>query len=123
MRAAGHRQFWMVFAGPLVWFAHFLASYVTVAVWCARFTPDGGLGPARWLLAALTAAAIVGELLVAWYGFEAHRHGFAIDPVHDEATSDERRRFLGFATWLLAGLSLTATVYVALPLWFLTRCS
>ena len=122
MAAARHRQLWGVFAGPLVWFAHFLASYVTVAVWCARFTSDGGLGAARWALAALTLAAVAGEFLIAWRGFKAHRHGFAIDPVHDEATSEERRRFLAFATWLLAGLSLTATVYVALPLWLLTRC-
>lgn len=122
MLAAGHRRFSSVFAGPFVWLAHFLASYVTVAVWCGRFTPDGLLGSVRWGLAVLTLIAVAGELIIAWRGFKAYRYGVVIDTVDHETVSEERRRLLAFVTWVLAGMSLTATVYVALPLWLLPRC-
>jgi hypothetical protein len=108
--------------GPTIWFAHFLATYAAVAVWCARFAPaDGGLGPMPWVVAALTAGAVAGIAVVGWGGWTRHRHGGEAVP-HDMDTPGDRHRFLGFATLLLSGLSAIATLYVGLSTFFFTGC-
>ena len=104
---------WRLVAGPVVWALHFLASYVTAAVWCARVAPAAPLGPARIALFGYTAVALA---VIAWSGWRAwqrHRAGRQAPP-HDDATVGDRHRFLGQATALLCGLSFVAVVYTAL---------
>jgi hypothetical protein len=108
--------------GPLVWAAHFLASYATVAVWCAKVAGRGApLGLARPLILGYTAAALVLIAASARRGWRAHRHGSG-EPPHDEDTPEDRHRFLGFATMLLSGLSAIAVVYAALVVVLTESC-
>lgn len=107
---------------PAIWTLHFLASYASAAIWCAKYAgPDGSLDPVRVAIAWLTAVALVGIALVGWSGYKRHRHGTETPP-HDSDTPEDRHRFLGFATVLLAGLSAVATVFVAISALYVDTC-
>lgn len=112
---------WRLVAGPTVWAVHFLASYVTAAVWCARATPDALLGPARVAVFGYTAVALVAIGWLGWAGWRRHRAGRQAPP-HDEATPGDRHRFLGLATALLCGLSFVAVTYSALGVVVIGTC-
>jgi hypothetical protein len=112
----------MLAAPPSIWMLHFLLSYVTAAVWCARFTGrDGSLAQIHNVIAVYTVIALAGIAATGWSGYRRHRHG-AETTAHDSDTPEDRHRFLGFATLLLAGLSAVATIYVAMSAWFFESC-
>ena len=100
-------------AGPLAWAAHFLASYVTVAVWCARTAPAAPLDGARTAVFAYTAVALAIIAWLGWRGWRRHRAGRQAPP-HDDPTVGDRHRFVGQATALLCGLSFVAVAYTAM---------
>ena len=113
---------WILVIAPTIWAVHFLASYLTGAIWCAKAVgPDGALGIVRPLVALYTVAALAGIALVARSGFLRHDRGTATVP-HDFDSADDRHRFLGFATLLLCGISAVATIYVALVAVFVGSC-
>lgn len=117
-----NQTLWLLAASPTIWAVHFLASYLTAAIWCAKVSgPDGPLGGARWAIAAYTAIALVGILVVGWIGFRRHTFGSSPLP-HDFDSPEDRHRFLGFAALLLTGLSAVATIFVALAAVFIERC-
>lgn len=117
-----HQYLWMIAAAPTVWAAHFAVSYITAAVWCAKFAGRGGeLGPVHSAIAWYTVVAMSGIVLIAVSGYRRHGHGFQTDE-HAEDRADDRHRFLGFAALLLAGLSAVATIYVAVSVTFVERC-
>lgn len=108
--------------GPTIWAIHFLASYVTAAIWCEKAGAAASLGSVQLLVGLFTAAALAA---IAALGLSAWRHwGYreGLGPPHDADTEEERGRFLGFATLLLAGLSFVAVIYVALPVLFIADC-
>ena len=40
-------SYWRLASAPVIWALHFLLSYATAAVWCAKVAgPDGALGAA-----------------------------------------------------------------------------
>ena len=113
---------WTLITAPVVWAAHFLFCYVAAAVVCAKRETFAhsfdalrvGLG----LVTAVALAAILVAGLLAW-----RQWGFGVeDPPHDAPTADDRRRFQGFATLLLSGLSFVAVIYAALPILFVLDC-
>lgn len=112
---------WTLFTGPTIWAFHFLACYVTAAVWCAR---HGGLdfGLLQAGLGAITLFALALIVLSAWLSWRQWGFGTQ-DPPHDDATAQDRALFQGFATLLLSGLSFIAVLYVALPLLFIDGCA
>lgn len=113
---------WMLTAGPATWAVHFLLSYVTAAIWCAKAaTVAAPLGTARIALAAYTVVALVAIAGFAWRSWRQHQWGDAELP-HDAASAGDRHRFLGFATLLLCGLSFVAVVYVALAMSVIGTC-
>ncbi|HEX2163706.1 MAG TPA: hypothetical protein VHM02_07140 [Thermoanaerobaculia bacterium] len=120
---------WLLAIGPGLWAAHFLACYLTAAIWCAKAAPGaaGGawtaaaLGPVRWAVAAYTAAALAGIGGVLWHGWRRLAPGAGEGP-HEADTAVDRERFLAFATLLLSGLSAVATVYTALAAVFIGDC-
>ena len=122
-RLAEHREsLWPLVASPTIWAAHFLLSYITAAVWCAKFaTPGGSLAPVRWAIAGYTAAALAGIAWNAASGLRRHRRGTE-SPHHDYDTPGDRHGFLGFATVLLSALSGVATVFAALVAIFFQDC-
>jgi hypothetical protein len=102
---------WSLVAAPLVWLAHFMASYVTVAIWCAKLAgTDGSLWPVRVAIAVYTAVALALVGVIGWRGFRRHRAGGPRTPHHAD-TATARHRFLGFIAMLLAGLSAVAILY------------
>lgn len=112
---------WWLAVGPGIWFAHFMVSYVTGAVWCAKFAPGGAFWSVRTAVLVYTLVALAGIIAVGWRGYRHHRFGKARLP-HDENTPQDRHRFLGFATLLLCGLSFIATLYSALVVVFIGSC-
>ena len=113
---------WLLVVSPTIWAAHFLLSYITAAIWCAKFAPRyGSLEPVRWAIGIYTAVALVGIMLNGWSGYKRHRLGFETLP-HNLDTPGDRHRFLGFATLLLAGLSAIATVFEAMVAVFFNTC-
>ena len=112
----------MLASGPAIWIVHFLVTYTTVAVTCGPRGPSGGtLASAHLLVLAYTVVALGGIAVVAWGAWQRHTHGSEAPP-HDMDTPGDRHRFLGFATYLLAGLSAVATVFVAVSTVLLPDC-
>ncbi len=112
---------WRLIGGPMVWAAHFLVSYVTAAIWCAKSVAAAPLGNARIVLATATAVALIAIAVLGWRGWRQHRWGSGSLP-HDTASAADRHRFLGFATLLLCGLSFIAVVYMALAMSVIGTC-
>lgn len=113
---------WLLTIAPSIWAAHLLLSYITAAVWCARFVPSGGpLDGIRTAIVWYTALALAGIALIGWEGFRRHRHG-SETTTHDLDSADDRRRFLGFATLLLSGLSALGVLYAALAAAYFETC-
>lgn len=113
---------WRLIVSPTVWALHFLASYVTAAIWCAKFAPaSGSIAAVRWLIAAYTVAALLAIGWNGWNGYRRHRLGAAELP-HDADTPEDRHRFLGFATALLAGLSAIAVIFAAMAVVYFQDC-
>lgn len=112
---------WWLVAGPTVWAVHFLATYVTAAVWCAKAAPAAPLAPVQPALYAYTAVGLALAAWFGWIGWRRHRAGNEAPP-HDEPNGGDRARFLGYATVLLAGLSFVAIVYVAMATVVIGTC-
>ena len=120
--AAARETIFVIPAAPAIWAAHFLASYVTGAIWCAKIGGEtGSLGGARWLVAGYTVAALVAIAIVGVRGRRRHAYGHATAP-HDAGTAADRHRFLGFSTMLLSALSFVAVTFVAMPIVFVETC-
>lgn len=113
---------WFSAAGPTIWAVHFLASYCTAAIWCAKYAPaDGSLAPVRTAVTVYTVLALAGIGYIGWRGFRRHRLGGARPP-HDDDTPADRHRFLGHAALLLAGLSAVAVLYAQMAVLAMETC-
>ncbi|MEW4528331.1 hypothetical protein [Maioricimonas sp. JC845] len=113
---------WMLTVSPTIWAGHFLASYVTAAVWCAKVQDSSSsLWPARIAIAIYTVTALIGIVVTGWIGLQRAR--VEPDAVQDfQDTPLGRHRFLGFATLLLSVLSGVATLFVAAVILFMETC-
>ena len=117
-----HQSLWLLTASPTMWAVHFMLSYVTASVWCAKIVGSGGsLTTVRVAIAVYTALALVGIGIVGWIGYRRHSFGAAELP-HDADTPEDRHRFLGFATLLLSALSAVAVLYAAFVVLFFGMC-
>lgn len=120
--AEHHQRLWPMAASPVIWAVHFLACYVTAAVWCAKAAdPTAPLGPVRGAVAAYTVCALAALGIAGWHGLRSQRHGGS-PPPHDADSPEDRHRFIGLATLLLAGLSAVAVLYAALVPVFVETC-
>jgi hypothetical protein len=117
-----HESLWLIAVSPTIWAGHFLLSYITAAVWCAKYAAaDGSLGPVRWAIIAYTAVALIGIGITGRSGLRRHRRGTESAP-HDYDTAGDRHGFLGYATVLLSALSAVAVAYAALVVIFFNDC-
>ena len=120
--AEKNQSLWLLTASPVIWAAHFLLSYGTASVWCAKVAgPGGSLGGVRVAIAVYTVVALAGIGMIGWGGYRRHSHGDASVP-HDDDTPEDRHRFLGFSTLLLSALSAVAVIYAALVVLFFRSC-
>jgi len=121
-RTPDHYSLWLLTIAPTIWAVHLLLCYITAAIWCARFVAAGGpLGGVRSAVGWYTAVALVGIGVIGWEGFRRHRHGTEAT-THDLDSVEDRHRFLGFATLLLAGLSAVGVLYAALAAIYFETC-
>ncbi|MGE0592375.1 MAG: hypothetical protein AB7Q15_07535 [Vicinamibacterales bacterium] len=117
---------WIVPAPLVVWALHFLACYVTAALWCG---PAVGTALGSTALAGLpvalftiyTIASMLALLALIRMGYRAHTLGEA-SPPHDADSPADRHRFIGYATLIIAGLSLVAVVYSAMAVFMVRTC-
>ena len=117
-----NQSLWLLTASPVIWAAHFMLSYITASIWCAKLAaPDKSLWEVRVAIVVYTALALVGIGVIGWVGHRRHSYGQASLP-HDADTPEDRHRFLGFATLLLSGLSAVAVIYAALVVVFIRSC-
>jgi hypothetical protein len=115
----------MLAMGPTIWAAHFFFTYIVASIWCAPAVradnPEATLSGAHTVIGALTVAALLGIGIVGVSGYR--RQGYGGEPApHDDDSPEDRHRFLGLATMLLAGLSALATIYVGVSTFFFSRC-
>jgi hypothetical protein len=116
------QSLWHPILPPIFWGVHFLASYITVAIWCAKVAGrDGSLHGARVAIFIYTVFALAGIGFVGWRGWQKHAFDGS-ETNHDFDTPADRHRFLGFATALLAGLSAVAVLFTALVAVFFYDC-
>ena len=109
-------------AGPLIWAAHLLLCYGTASLWCAKVVDVGGsLGAAHGAITIYTLIGLVGAIAVASIGYRRHRAGAASLP-HGDDTPEDRFRFVGYATFLLACLSAVAILYAGFVTLFFRSC-
>jgi hypothetical protein len=117
-----HESLWIVTVAPAIWSVHFLASYITVAIWCEKVAGrDGSLFGARVAIAVYTVIALIGIAITGYIAYRRHRTVEGERP-HDSDTPEDRHLFLGFATLLLSGLSAVAVVFDALPAVLIGSC-
>lgn len=117
------RGLWALTAGPAIWAVHFVVSYAVAAIYCAKWAPGTvGLGPLPTYIGVLTAFALVAILALGWNAYRRWYHAGDPEPPHDADTLVDRRRFLGFATLLLCGLSFVATVYTLMAALLAASC-
>lgn len=113
---------WLLIVSPTIWAVHFMLSYITAAIWCAKFAPrDGSLGPVRWAIVVYTLVALIGIGLNGRSGLRRHRRGTE-SPPHDYDTPGDRHGFLGFAAVLLSALSAVAVLFASLVAIFFKDC-
>jgi hypothetical protein len=120
---AEHREtLWLLPAAPSVWALHFMASYITAAIWCGKVVgPSASLTPVRTAIAIYTVAAIAGIGAIGYAGYR-RQHSDSVVPEHDDDTPHDRRWFIGFSTVLLAGISAIAVCYAAMTVFFIEGC-
>ncbi len=116
------QSLWLLAAGPLCWAGHFLLSYATAAVWCARVAgPGGSLGAARVVIGVYTLVALAGIGATALRAWRKKAYGGETEPFDADSPAG-RHRFLGFAAFLLAAMSAVATGYTALAAFLIRSC-
>src|SRR5687768_616078 len=94
---------WWLAVPPGLWAGHFLLSYATAAIWCAKIAgPLGTLAAARWLIIAYTVVALLAVALVARRAWPRYRRA-ASEVAHDDDSPVGRHRFLGYALVLVSG--------------------
>ncbi len=117
-----NQSLWLLIAPPTIWAAHFLASYLTAAIWCAKYAgPDRSLGNVPAAIAIYTVLALTGIGYSGFVGYRRNQFEHRTLPL-DRDTPEDRHRFLGFATLLLCGMSVIATVFVSLAAYFMETC-
>ena len=120
-----HREsLWALIVAPSIWALHFVLSYASASVWCAKAgDASASLGGVRTAIAMYTAMALVGIAVTGVVGFRRHGPDRGLEATgHDFDSPEGRHRFLGFAMMLLAGLSAVATIFTALPVVFIDTC-
>jgi hypothetical protein len=116
------QSLWRLVLPPTIWATHFMLTYLTAAIWCAKVAGrDGSLGGARVAIAVYTVVALAAIAIVGRRGWRRHTFDGS-ETRHDFDTPADRHRFLGFATALLAGLSTVATIFTALAAVFFSDC-
>ncbi|KLU05986.1 putative transmembrane protein [Rhodopirellula islandica] len=113
-------RLWWIAISPTVWAIHFLASYITAAIWCEKMMA-GNLRPLQFSVAIYTAIALPAIGWVGWASYRNFRRGDPPVP-YDFDDPTDRTHFLGFTAFLLSVLSVVATLFTALVFVLIGSC-
>lgn len=115
------KLWWLTFS-PLCWAAHFLASYLTTAIYCAKFaSEDRDASAVRVAVVVFTVVALSLIVAIGGTSYRMHRQGNSTVP-HDDDTPQDEQRFVGFAAVLLSLISGIATLFTASVFIFMETC-
>lgn len=115
-----HRLWWIVIA-PTLWAIHFLACYLTAAIWCEKAITSETSGPPMLWIAGYSIVALAGIVWVGVLSFRNFRSGSPPLPYDFDDPSD-RTHFLGFTAFLLSLLSGIATLFTVLVFLLVRTC-
>jgi hypothetical protein len=108
---APRQSLWAPVIAPVIWAIHFMTCYTWAALACGRLASDQSFARAQTGIGIATAVAAIAIALCLMSGF--HHLGRRLpDQPNDDGTPEDRTRFMGFTTMLLAALSLIATLFV-----------
>lgn len=114
---------WRVIVSPIIWAVHFLASYVTVAIYCEKAGRDAALDPAEIAVLVYTVVALAGIGWSTWGLWRVRGRSLTDDDFEYEHNApEERHRFLDHVALMLCVLSAVAVLYVAIPMLYLSSC-
>ena len=119
---SARERLWLPVVAPAIWSSHFLICYAIVALACGRLAAALPEPRVRSLLLVVTVAAMAA---MGWCLRDGWRRLDSVWPVasHDDDSPRDRRYFMAFTTVLLAGLSLVATVFEAVAMLTVRRCT
>lgn len=109
---------------PIIWAVHFVTVYVLVSFACAFGFSGGrilGIGAVPFLIGVVTLIAVVFIALLTRLGYRRWRQTEA-DRRRMDPDLWARRRFMALTALLLSGLSLIATIWVAVPAFLMDPC-
>jgi hypothetical protein len=116
-----NQSLWRLIVPPGIWAAHFMLSYATVSIWCAKAADLPG---SFWQVRAVIAVySIVALATIGVTGWAAYGNCVAGGSPLSQDTPESRQRFLGYATLLLSALSGVATAFATLVLFFFRSCA
>ncbi len=115
------KRLWWIVLSPSVWAIHFLACYLTVAIWCAKSDSSTITGWLLGMVGAYTLVAVAAISSIAASSYESFRRDDP-DLEHEFDDPSDRTSFIGFTAFLLSLLSLIATLFTALALLMVRSC-
>lgn len=114
---------WSVIIAPTIWALHFLACYVTAAIYCEKLGRDAPLGDIRVLVIGVTLVALAGIFWCGWRVWRVWDRSLTDnDFEYEHNTPEERHRFLSHVALMLCVLSAVAVAYVTIPMLYLDSC-
>lgn len=114
---------WSLIAGPTIWAVHFLFCYIAAAVFCAKSTdPVADFYGLKIAIGVATVMALIGIVIAGVQAVDDWRRALNAEWAVDEDSLAFRRRFVGRAAFLLAGLSAVGTIYVGMTILFVSSC-
>ncbi len=114
-RARQHdRRLWLLVLPVAAWGLHFLAAYVSAAIYCAKASAGAGLDAAKLAILAATIAALATLGVLAWRAGARYRRG--------AAGSESEDRFIGTTALMLCALSALAVIAVGSVAFFFADC-
>ena len=112
---------WWIVLSPSIWAIHFLACYVTAAIWCEKVGSNSDSGWLLGLVGGYTTVAVVAISVIAGWSLRSYRRRDQ-SPSYDSDDPSDRTHFIGFTAFLLSLLSLVATFFTALAMVIVRSC-
>ncbi len=113
-RARHDGRLWLLVLPVAAWGLHFLAVYVSAAVYCAKTSAGAGIAAAKIAILVTTVAALAALGVLAWRARSRYRGGSGPGGADD--------RFIGTTALMLCALGALAVLAVAAVPFFFGDC-
>jgi hypothetical protein len=113
-------SFFSLIIAPVIWGAHFLASYAIVSLACAAATTEPLLFDMNVVDVSMAILTLVAIALFIYIG--AVNYAKWQRALHQQAPGDDLSRFFALCSVMLCGVSAVAVIWVAFPTYMLPPC-